>query len=113
MPILGFDMSSVKVVRWLKNTGDPVLKGEAVLEIETDKATVEVQADADGILGSILVKEGDVPVGDPVGEIVGPGESAGTATPAKPAAKAAPTAKSAPATSEPPAGSQPAQRSAN
>lgn len=70
MPKLGFDMSSGRVVRWLKKEGDPVRKGEALLEIETDKATVEVQAEADGVLGKILVSEGDVPVGEPVGEIV-------------------------------------------
>lgn len=74
MPKLGFDMSSGKVVRWLKKEGDIVRKGEAVLEIETDKATVEVEAEADGILGRILVAEGDVPVGETVGEIVGAGE---------------------------------------
>src|SRR5713226_6054817 len=74
MPKLGFDMSVGKVVRWLKKEGDRVRKGEAVLEIETDKATVEVQADTDGVLGKILVMEGDVPVGEPVGEIVAAGE---------------------------------------
>src|SRR5712691_641860 len=113
MPKLGFDMSSGKVVRWLKNTGDPVRKGEAVLEIETDKATVEVQADVDGTLGAILVKEGDVPVGEPVGEIVGAGESTGTASPAKPAAIVPPTEKRPPAATEQPAVPQAAEHSAN
>src|SRR5438105_5127543 len=80
MPKLGFDMSSGKVVRWLKNEGETVHKGDAVLEIETDKATVEVQADADGVLGKILVREGDVPVGERVGEIVGAGEERGTSS---------------------------------
>jgi len=79
MPKLGFDMSSGKVVRWLKKEGDVVAKGEPVLEIETDKATVEVPADADGLLGKILVTEGEVPVGEAVGEIVGVGEKS-TAT---------------------------------
>ena len=74
MPKLGFDMSSGKIVRWLKKEGDVVAKGEPVLEIETDKATVEVQADVDGLLGKILVAEGDVPVGESVGEIIGAGE---------------------------------------
>ena len=50
MPKLGFDMSSGRVVRWLRKVGEPVRKGEPVLEIETDKATVEVTADSDGIL---------------------------------------------------------------
>src|SRR5438270_6917414 len=80
MPKLGFDMSSGKVVRWLKNEGETVHKGDAVLEIETDKATVEVQADADGVLGKILVREGDVPVGERVGEIVGAGEERGASS---------------------------------
>src|SRR5438105_5553827 len=80
MPKLGFDMSSGKVVRWLKKEGDVVAKGEPVLEIETDKATVEVQADADGLLGKILVREGDVPVGERVGEIVGAGEGTGASS---------------------------------
>ncbi len=94
MPKLGFDMSVGKVVRWLKKEGDPIRKGEAVLEIETDKATVEVQADADGVLGKILVMEGDVPVGEPVGEIVAAGEKVtSTATPSY-----APIAPSRPAT---------------
>ena len=79
MPKLGFDMSSGKVVRWLKKEGDVVAKGEPVLEIETDKATVEVPADADGLLGKILITEGEVPVGEAVGEIVGVGEKS-TAT---------------------------------
>src|SRR5947209_2001556 len=88
MPKLGFDMSSGKVVRWLKKEGDVVAKGEPVLEIETDKATVEVQADADGRLGKILVAEGDVPVGEAVGEIIAAGEK--SAAPA-PTQKATPT----------------------
>ncbi len=92
MPKLGFDMSSGKIVRWLKTEGEPVRKGEAVLEIETDKATVEVEATADGVLSKILVKEGiDVPVGEPVGEIGGAGEK--PSAPAAAAPKEAPSAK--------------------
>jgi pyruvate dehydrogenase E2 component (dihydrolipoamide acetyltransferase) len=87
MPKLGFDMSSGKVVRWLKKEGDVVAKGEPVLEIETDKATVEVQADADGLIGKILVAEGDVPVGEVVGEIVGAGEKLSASASPVPLAK--------------------------
>jgi len=83
MPKLGFDMSSGKVVRWLKQEGDVVRKGEPVLEIETDKATVEVEAEADGVLGKILVREGDVPVGEPVGQIVGAGVTTDVSAPAR------------------------------
>ncbi|MBI5880067.1 MAG: 2-oxo acid dehydrogenase subunit E2 [Chloroflexi bacterium] len=105
MPKLGFDMSSGKVVRWLKTEGAAVRRGEAVLEIETDKATVEVQAEVDGILGSIIVAEGDVPVGNAIGQILAAGESMGAAAPAAaPIAKATVTAapgKSAESTPRP------------
>ena len=64
MPLMGLTMSEGTVVRWLKSTGNPVKKGEAVLEIETDKATVEIEAPSDGVIGPILVAEGKtVPVG--------------------------------------------------
>lgn len=72
MPKLGFDMAAGKVVRWLKNIGEPIRKGEPILEIETDKATVEVVADADGLLNQIFAQPGaEVPVGETIGEING------------------------------------------
>ena len=64
MPLMGLTMSEGTVVRWLKSVGNPVKKGEAVLEIETDKATIEIEAPSDGVIGPILVAEGAVvPVG--------------------------------------------------
>lgn len=100
MPKLGFDMSSGNVVRWLKAEGAAVHRGDALLEIETDKATVEVQAEVDGVLGKILVAKGEVPVGDPIGQIVAAGES--PAVPAAAPAKA-PAPAGAPAKSDEPA----------
>jgi len=67
---MGYDMKEGTVVRWLKAEGDEVSRGEAVAEIETDKAVVEMDAYASGILRKIIVKEGaTVPVGDPIGII--------------------------------------------
>src|SRR5512136_2115025 len=64
MPQLGLTMTEGKVVRWLKAAGEPVRKGEPVLEIETDKVSVEVESPADGVLAPILVEAGvSVPIG--------------------------------------------------
>ncbi len=80
MPSLGFDMVEGTVARWLKKEGDPVQKGEPIVEIETEKATVEVEAAASGVLSKILVPEGEtVAVGTVIGSISAPDE--------KPAAK--------------------------
>jgi pyruvate dehydrogenase E2 component (dihydrolipoamide acetyltransferase) len=76
MPALGLAQETGKVLRWLKADGDSVAKGEALLEIETDKVTVEVEAPADGTLGGLRAAEGDdVPVGEPVAFVLEPGES--------------------------------------
>jgi len=56
MPALGFDMTEGLLARWLKNEGDPVEKGQAIAEIETEKATVEIEAAAAGILARIIVR---------------------------------------------------------
>jgi len=70
MPPLGETMDEGKIVRWLKREGDPVERGEALFEVETDKATVEVEAFGSGILRKILVPEGEtVPVGQLLGYI--------------------------------------------
>lgn len=67
MPKLGFDMAEGKLVRWLKSEGERVQKGEILAEIETDKATVEVEAPAAGVVRRQLVSEGtSVPVGTPI-----------------------------------------------
>ena len=67
MPKLGFDMAEGKLVRWVKHEGETVSKGEILAEIETDKATVEVEASAGGVLRKLLVLENtSVPVGTPI-----------------------------------------------
>jgi len=67
MPQLGYDMSHGTLIRWLKEEGSLVKKGEPVVEIETDKAVVEVEAEEAGVLRKILVLEGvSVPVGSPI-----------------------------------------------
>ena len=64
MPALGMAQETGKVLRWLKAEGDRVVKGEPLLEIETDKVTVELEAPADGTLAGVSAAEGDeVPVG--------------------------------------------------
>ena len=76
MPQMGFDMREGTVVRWLKQEGDEITRGEAIAEIETDKATVELEAFVGGILGRVVVTEGTtVPVGEVIGIITAPGEA--------------------------------------
>ncbi len=53
LPALGMAQDTGKIVRWLKSAGEPVSKGEPVVEIETDKATVEIEAPASGILADV------------------------------------------------------------
>jgi pyruvate dehydrogenase E2 component (dihydrolipoamide acetyltransferase) len=76
MPALGMAQDTGKVVRWLKAEGDSVTKGEPLLEIETDKVTVEVEAPAEGTLAGIRAREGDeVPVGEAVAVVLAAGEA--------------------------------------
>ena len=71
MPQLGMNQDSAVIVSWLKAAGDKVAKGDAIFEVETDKATMEVEAAADGFLAGIVAGEGDdVPVGDLIALIV-------------------------------------------
>jgi pyruvate dehydrogenase E2 component (dihydrolipoamide acetyltransferase) len=75
MPKLGFDMAEGTLVRWVIQTGEPVQKGSVLAEIETDKATVEVESNFDGILAQQLVQAGAVvPVNTPIAIIAAPGE---------------------------------------
>lgn len=70
MPKLGFDMREGTLVRWVKQEGDTVSKGDVLAEIETDKATVEVEAFTSGVLRKTLVPAGTVlPIGEPIGVI--------------------------------------------
>src|SRR5512136_574259 len=67
MPKLGFDMAEGTLVRWVKKEGETVNKGEVLAEIETDKATVEVESSASGVVRRLLVDEkAVVPVGSPI-----------------------------------------------
>ena len=102
MPALSPTMEKGKLAKWLKKEGDKVKSGDVLAEIETDKATMEVEAIDEGTLGKILVAEGtdDVLVNAPIAIILGEGEKLGdlpkaaTAPAAKPAA--APAAAAAP-----------------
>lgn len=65
MPNLGYDMDAGKIVSWLKKIGDSVARGEPIAEVETDKATVEMESMRSGVLVEIVAAEGaDVPVGE-------------------------------------------------
>jgi pyruvate dehydrogenase E2 component (dihydrolipoamide acetyltransferase) len=76
MPALGMAQESGTLVAWLKNEGDHVNEGEAVMEIETDKTTVEIEATGSGILSGLLFQESDeVPVGQTMAWILEPGET--------------------------------------
>jgi pyruvate dehydrogenase E2 component (dihydrolipoamide acetyltransferase) len=75
MPALGMAQDTGKLVRWLRPAGASVSRGEPLMEIETDKVTVEVEAPADGVLAVLSAAEGDhVPVGQVVALILAPGE---------------------------------------
>ncbi len=94
MPQMGFDMREGTVVSWLKAEGEDIERGEAIAEIETDKATVELEAFTKGTLGRIYVDAGTtVPVGDVIAVITAAGEEA----PAK--STETTTAQATPATS--------------
>ena len=84
MPALEMAQETGKLLAWLKQEGESVKKGEPLLEIETDKVTVEVEAPADGVLAALKAHAGaDVPVGQTIAWIVAPGE--------KPPSEAAPS----------------------
>ena len=77
MPALELTQETGKLVSWRKKEGEAVAKGETLLEVETDKAVVEVEALADGFLAGVKAKEGDViAVGHTIAWIVDKGESA-------------------------------------
>lgn len=90
MPALEMAQETGKLLAWRKKEGDRVSKGEPLLEIETDKAVVEVEAPADGVLAGIKASEGaDIPVGQTIAWIVAPGEAVpADAEPQAPAARA-------------------------
>jgi pyruvate dehydrogenase E2 component (dihydrolipoamide acetyltransferase) len=77
LPALGMAQETGKIVQWLKSEGDEVAKGDPIAEIETDKATVELEAPASGFLTNITSKTGeDIPVGQVIASILAAGEQA-------------------------------------
>jgi pyruvate dehydrogenase E2 component (dihydrolipoamide acetyltransferase) len=113
MPALSPTMEKGNLAKWLKKEGDTVKSGDVIAEIETDKATMEVEAVDEGTIAKIVVPEGtqDVPVNDVIAVLAGDGEDvkaagAGAAKPApKPAEAPAPKAAAAPAPAPAPAAS--------
>src|SRR5205809_483020 len=82
MPRLSDTMTEGMVTQWLKREGDTVHRGDVLAEIETDKATMELEAYDDGVLTRILVPGGTtVSIGQPIA-VIGDGSAAGPATPA-------------------------------
>lgn len=75
MPKLGFDMAEGTLVRWVKQVGENINKGDVLAEIETDKATVEVESPAGGVVLQLIVNQGDVvPVNAPIAVVGAAGE---------------------------------------
>jgi pyruvate dehydrogenase E2 component (dihydrolipoamide acetyltransferase) len=90
MPRLSDTMEEGTLAAWLKQPGDQVQRGDVLAEIETDKATMELEAFEEGVLQQILVKEGEtVPIGQPIAIVGAGGASAPAAAPAQPAPDAA------------------------
>src|SRR6185503_6893374 len=87
MPALSPTMTEGKLAKWVKAEGDDVKAGDVIAEIETDKATMEVEAVDEGKLGKILIPEGTegVAVNTPIAVLLEEGESAGAARSSKPA----------------------------
>ncbi|MBI4761437.1 MAG: dihydrolipoamide acetyltransferase family protein [Chloroflexota bacterium] len=86
MPKLGFDMAEGMLVRWVKQVGEEIKKGEVLAEIETDKATVEVESPASGVVLQHIVEQGTVvPVNAPIAVVGAAGEKVDvpSATPSK------------------------------
>jgi len=108
MPALSPTMTEGKLSRWLKKVGEPVKAGDIIAEIETDKATMEVEAVDEGVISSLLVEEGTegVAVNTPIAELNGDGRAASPVL-----ASPAPTAP-APAHPEPRPAAAPAIRTA-
>src|ERR1700753_889948 len=97
MPALSPTMEKGNLAKWLKHEGDKIKSGDVIAEIETDKATMEVEAADEGTLGKILVPEGtaDVAVNTPIAVILGEGEDKSAI---KPSARAPATTQKSAAT---------------
>ena len=102
MPALELAQETGKVVRWLRAPGETVKKGEPLVEIETDKVTVEIESPASGTLYDVAASEGEVvPVGQTIALIVGTGESTAGAAPTLVAVHRAGETAAAPSSSSP------------
>jgi pyruvate dehydrogenase E2 component (dihydrolipoamide acetyltransferase) len=100
MPALELAQETGKILRWIKSPGDSVVKGEPLLEIETDKVTVEIEAPASGVLRDVTASVGEVvPVGKTIAVIVAPSEA--TAAPISTAPVASPPTGAAPVKASP------------
>ncbi len=106
MPALSPTMTEGKIARWIKNEGEAVRAGDVLAEIETDKATMEVEAIDEGVLAKIVIPEGTdhVAVNTPIAVITGNGEDAGAGEKMAPPTKSRPRA---PAEARSPAPAQP------
>src|SRR4051812_19793986 len=98
MPALSPTMEKGNLAKWLKKEGETIKSGDVIAEIETDKATMEVEATDEGTLGRILIPEGtaDVAVNTPIATILSDGESAAALGKASAPAKQEKAAESAP-----------------
>ncbi|MFB3814181.1 MAG: dihydrolipoamide acetyltransferase family protein [Terriglobales bacterium] len=114
MPALEMAQETGKLVAWLKKEGEAVSKGEPLLEVETDKAVMEVEAQAEGILTGIKARAGDViPVGQTIAWIVRPGETVPSETLAYPSSRVAAVMTGAQSSSAtPPAAAEPVRQQA-
>jgi pyruvate dehydrogenase E2 component (dihydrolipoamide acetyltransferase) len=110
MPALSPTMEKGNLAKWLKKEGDKVKSGDVIAEIETDKATMEVEAIDEGTIARILVPEGtqDVPVNDVIAVLAAEGEDVKAAGSAKPGASAAPSKPAEKAAEAPAAAPAPA-----
>jgi pyruvate dehydrogenase E1 component beta subunit len=111
MPALSPTMEKGNLAKWLKNEGDAVKSGDVIAEIETDKATMEVEAVDEGTLGRILVPEGtnDVAVNTPIAVILAEGEGTAALEDGNAAKAAAPAQQRKTVESTPPAAAEPAK----
>jgi pyruvate dehydrogenase E1 component beta subunit len=102
MPALSPTMEKGNLSKWLKREGEAIKSGDVIAEIETDKATMEVEATDEGTLGKILIPEGtaDVAVNTPIATILADGESAADASKTSAPAKQEKAAESAPPAAE-------------
>jgi pyruvate dehydrogenase E2 component (dihydrolipoamide acetyltransferase) len=109
MPALEMAQETGKLVSWKKKEGEQVKKGEMLLEVETDKAVVEIEASGDGVLSGVTAKEGDVvPVGQTIAWLLKPGEAVPAGGGQMQSGRKMDAAPAAAAAAAPPAAAEPA-----